>query len=65
MSTPQSEDELKTKECDERQEEMDAIAGFGTRCEFPPVSGAFAQPSSTGVDRDQDPTVGRVPSPSP
>lgn len=44
MSTPQSEEQLKAHECAERQEEMDAIAAFGTRCEFPSVSGAYVQP---------------------
>ena len=53
MSIPRSEEQVKTQEGDERQEEMDAIAGFGNRCELPAVSGAFVQtPSSAESDLD-------------
>ncbi|MEA2484665.1 MAG: hypothetical protein QOC55_2612 [Thermoleophilaceae bacterium] len=48
-TTPESEEELKTKECTERQEEMDAIAAYGTRGEFPPVSGTFVRQVSDDV----------------
>jgi hypothetical protein len=49
MSSPQSAEEIKNKECVERQDEMDAIAAFEARREFPPVSGAFAQPPQHGA----------------
>ena len=44
MPPTQSEDELKAKECDERQEEMDAIAAYGNQREFPAVANVFADP---------------------
>ncbi|HYP43675.1 MAG TPA: hypothetical protein VEQ66_00570 [Propionibacteriaceae bacterium] len=34
---------VKDKECAERQEEMDAIAIFSTRAEFPPVAASYVQ----------------------
>jgi hypothetical protein len=56
MSIPQSEEQVKANESSERQEEMDAIAGFGNRCELPAVSGAFVQgPHSDGTG-DTGPT---------
>ena len=44
MPTTQPEDELKARECAERQEEMDAIAAYGNQREFPAVANVFADP---------------------
>ena len=59
MPTPQSEEQVKANECNERQEEMDAIAGFGSRCELPSVAGAFAQTPASG-ESDADTASGSV-----
>lgn len=37
-------EDLKVKECIERQVEMDAIASYGNQRAFPSVAGAFVEP---------------------
>jgi hypothetical protein len=41
-------EDLKAKECDERQVEMDAIANFCNQHEFPAVAGAYVDPAARG-----------------
>ena len=53
MSIPQSEEQVKASEGDERQEEMDAIVTFGTRRGFPSVAGACVQRTLLGAGRDE------------
>ena len=49
---PETIDEVKTIECEERQVELDAIALYGNSQEFPAVAGSFAAGGLGGDEKD-------------
>jgi len=64
MFIPRSKEQVKAQECEERQEEMDAIAGFGTRRDFPSVSGVFAMLPPTGAGSEEETVAVKAVNPS-